>query len=194
MTWPKFTVWPIPTRVAEMDSLSWKDFLLPVSPALCLSCSGLTTHQRVGREWGRRAGVLGHLFPGAISPLRQSDSCKKALRHPSFFPHWLLRWLLPLFLHHTQGYGNPCVICPSMLGLWDHCRPVYTPSIEPLPLWDLAVFLCPPPSNQSKDALDVSAPFSFLELWDETTSDIMMTASRETLSQRIQQITDSQML
>lgn len=87
MTWPKFTLWPIPTRVAEMDSLSWKDFLLPVSPASCLSCSGLTTHQRVGREWGRRAGVLGHLFPGAISPLRQSDSCKKALKHPSFFPH-----------------------------------------------------------------------------------------------------------
>lgn len=56
---------------------------LPIFPALVLSCSGLTKCQRVGQEWGTWVGVPVHLFPGAISPFKQSDTGRKPVRHPS---------------------------------------------------------------------------------------------------------------
>lgn len=45
-------------------------------------------------------------------------------------PHRPLGWFLPLLLHCVQGSGNPCVVSPSLLGLYKHRWPVYASSTE----------------------------------------------------------------
>lgn len=48
---------------------------------------------------------------------------------------------------------------------------------DPFPLWDPAVFLCLLHRDPSIDPPDVLTPPSFIDLQDETTADIFITAS-----------------
>lgn len=177
-----------------MDSISWQDFLLPFPQDWVWVAQSLQSARELA--WSGVYEWVGEWVPLTLRAVLHSSNL------PLVGSHWDS-------LHFSQV--TPATTSASQSRTWesfchlslhsgvcDHCRTVYSPSIETqlstIPSLGPGHLLVSPHSNQSTDPLDVLAPPFFIEPWDMATADILTAVSEETLSQGTLQITDSQTL